>query len=158
MTTVESQLPTGAHDPAVYDERLAEQTFLLTAQTEIQKLLNSKDLRYRDLAKRLSVSEARVSQMFGDEAANLTIRTIARIFHHLGEVPVLTTARELRSLSGGERAKDDAGTPHWSFKGARGGDLEAPEEIDFVAHLDVPRESHRSAPTSRDWALADIAA
>ena len=80
------------------DDRLFEEEFLLMVQSAIQRLLNEKHLRYRDLSKRLKVSEGRVSQMFGDEAANLTIRTVARIYRQLGETPVLVSARELAAL------------------------------------------------------------
>ena len=40
--------------------------------------------------------------MFGDEASNLTIRTIARIYHHLGEEPVILSRREFDRLSAGQ--------------------------------------------------------
>ncbi len=74
-------------------DQLFEETFLLLVQTQIQRLVNDKQLRYRDLSKRLGVSEARVSQMLGDEGVNLTIRTIARIFRQLGETPLLMSQR-----------------------------------------------------------------
>lgn len=91
---------TSQADPLFEELGLAEERFLLMVQTGIQKLLNGKDLRYRDLAQRLGVSEARVSQMFGDDAANLTIRTVARIYHHLGEQPAILTQREYSTLTG----------------------------------------------------------
>ena len=43
-----------------------------------------------------------MSQMFGDDASNLTIRTIARIFYQLGEKPVLLSQRECDRLGSGE--------------------------------------------------------
>jgi transcriptional regulator with XRE-family HTH domain len=46
-----------------------------------------------DLAAALGISEPRVSQMFGAKATNLTIRTIARIFHVLGDRCEITSAR-----------------------------------------------------------------
>ena len=83
------------------EDRLFEEAFLLMAQTQIQRLLNEKQLRYRDLSARMGVSVARISQMFGDEASNLTIRTLARIYHHLGEEPVLMSRREFERSMGG---------------------------------------------------------
>jgi DNA-binding Xre family transcriptional regulator len=69
------------------DEELifAEEEFLVDVQFAIQKLLNQSGMSHSDLAKKLGVSDARVSQMFGDEAANLTLRTVARIFCVLGD-------------------------------------------------------------------------
>lgn len=97
------------------DDRLFEEEFLLACQCEIQRLLNDKQLRYRDLAKRLKVSEARVSQMLGDEAANLTIRTVARIFERLGEAPVLITRREYDRLSAGRERWDGPAERAWTM-------------------------------------------
>ena len=72
-------------DADTYAAKAAEAAFILLAQTEMQKIMNRKGLRYRDLARRMGVTEARVSQMFGDTATNLTIKTVARVFHQLGE-------------------------------------------------------------------------
>ena len=83
--------------------KLYEERFLLMVQTQIQRLLNEKHVRYRDMSKRLGVSEARVSQMFGDEASNLTLRTVARIFWHLGEVPLIMCERDLTPVAAGRR-------------------------------------------------------
>ena len=77
------------------EERLAEERLLLLTQTVVQRELNRRGLKYRDLARRLGVSEARVSQLLGDEAPNLTVRTVARILHRLGEVGVFMTEREV---------------------------------------------------------------
>ena len=92
------------------EDVLFEEAFLLQVQCFIQELLNEKRLKYRDLSKRLGVSEARVSQMFGEDASNLTIRTIARIFYQLGERPVLLSERECGKLDAagdGYTAGDD---------------------------------------------------
>jgi transcriptional regulator with XRE-family HTH domain len=89
------------------DDRLFEEAFLLQAQVGIQRLLNRKRLKYRDLSKRLGVSEARVSQMLSEDASNLTIRTIARIYYHLGEEPLIVTKGEY----------DAAGTGHDTHAG-----------------------------------------
>ena len=83
------------------DDKLFEEAFLLDTQMLLQRLLSGKQLKYRDLAKRLGVSEARVSQMFGDEASNLTIRTVARICRTIGERPVILSARELERAAAG---------------------------------------------------------
>lgn len=91
------------------EERLSEEAFLLQAQIGIQRLLNEKRLKYRDLSKLLGVSEARISQMFGEDASNLTIRTIARIYHKLDEQPVILTRREYEQKTGLSDASGPAG-------------------------------------------------
>lgn len=94
------------------EDVLFEESFLLQVQCCIQGLLNDKRLKYRDLSKRLGVSEARVSQMFGDDASNLTIRTIARIFYQLGEKPVLLSERQCDRLGS---ADAHLGTDAWTM-------------------------------------------
>ena len=69
----------------------AQEAFIVRSQILIYDLLSDRGMTHADLATRLGVSEARVSQMFGDAAKNLTMRTIAKIMHVLGETAVLTT-------------------------------------------------------------------
>ncbi|WP_170216377.1 helix-turn-helix domain-containing protein [Allostella humosa] len=68
----------------------AEEALIADVQFAIHNLLEIKDLKPVDLARILGITEPRVSQIFRDEPTNLTLRTIARIFHALGEVPQLT--------------------------------------------------------------------
>ncbi len=96
-------------------ERLFEEEFLLACQCEIQRLLNDKQLLFRDLSKRMKVSEARVSQMLGDEAANLTIRTIARIFRTIGEAPMLISRREYDRLAAGRDRVEPNADAAWTM-------------------------------------------
>jgi transcriptional regulator with XRE-family HTH domain len=84
----------GSTAPQEVDDLLAVHNLLVLTQTEIQKLLNEKGLKYRDLARRLGVTEARVSQIFSENATNLTIKTIAKIFLRLNEEAYITSARE----------------------------------------------------------------
>jgi DNA-binding Xre family transcriptional regulator len=84
------------------EDRLAQERFLLLTQTKLQELLRCKKVKYKDLSKRLGVSEARISQLFSDDAANLTIRTIARIYHHLDEAPVILSRKEYERLAGAD--------------------------------------------------------
>lgn len=67
----------------------AEERLVYEAQKAIRNLLKHKGMKAADLARLLGVSEARVSQMLGGEARNLTLRTLARIFHTLGSRCVL---------------------------------------------------------------------
>ena len=63
----------------------AEETLIADVQVAIHNLMLDRGVSRADLARALGVSDARVSQMFSDAAPNLTLRTIARIFHVLGE-------------------------------------------------------------------------
>lgn len=88
----------------------AEESFIVDVQINIQWLLNDKGMTQADLARALNVSEARVSRLFGDDARNLTLRTIARIFKVMGERCRVTSPRleELiaQALKGPSRGKD----------------------------------------------------
>jgi transcriptional regulator with XRE-family HTH domain len=70
----------------------AEESFIAEAQFVLHNLLNAKGVSRKELAKRLGVSAPRVSQMFSDNARNLTLRSLARVFHVLGEEPQITSA------------------------------------------------------------------
>lgn len=132
------------------DLDLAEERFLLMVQTGIQRMLNAKDLRYRDLAHRLGVSESRVSQMFGEDATNLTIRTVARIYHHLGECPVLLSRRDYATLSGATSDAAPSGATWRVTASDMAGMLAAHAEVvdcdDEVGTIRPPRHS--------DWIAA----
>lgn len=133
------------------EDRLAEERFLLLAQTEIQKLLNSKKLRYRDLSKRLGVSEARISQMFGDEASNLTIRTIARVFHQLDETPILIAKREFERLLAGRPAIEADDDIDWLVLPD---DVEAFAVVNARAVPDTEASPGFRAPRNSEWVEA----
>jgi transcriptional regulator with XRE-family HTH domain len=63
----------------------AEEDFVAEVQSIIHRMMVAKDISRADLAQRLGVSRARVTQYFAGDGSNLTARTIARIFHALGE-------------------------------------------------------------------------
>ena len=145
-------------DGGAHDLHMAEEEFLLSVQTILQKLLNDRDLRYRDLAKRLGVTEARVSQMFGDTAANLTIRSIARVFHLMGESPVLLSREELRRRLAEARGAGSEAQPRWSVSGANDGHLVVEDTAELVDENAVARDRPQPKPSARDWAIAEAAA
>lgn len=76
-----------------YELLLAEETLILDAQIAIQRVLNEKGISQAELARKLGRGESYVSQLLGDSARNLTLRTIARIMHTLEEIPLVTTRR-----------------------------------------------------------------
>jgi plasmid maintenance system antidote protein VapI len=136
--------------------RLAEERFLLAAQRAMQRLLNEKGIRYKDLARRLDVSEARVSHIFGDDATNLTIRTVARVFHCLGEQPLVMSITDYQrqlAEAAGRALPPGAG---WSMSGVPA-DFSIEPTAEAVDDLSLPKDTARPA-SPRDWALAEAAA
>lgn len=77
---------------------LAQEALILDAQIAIQRVLNEKGVSQKELADLLGVSESYVSQMLGDSARNLTLRTIARVMFALGETALLTTRAYAKGL------------------------------------------------------------
>ncbi|WP_029934556.1 helix-turn-helix domain-containing protein [Sphingomonas sp. UNC305MFCol5.2] len=67
-----------------YEVIKAQEDLIVDVQTGIARALRERGLKQIDLAERLGVSQARVSQMFGDGAHNLTLRTLAKIYYVLG--------------------------------------------------------------------------
>lgn len=82
----------------------AEERFLFDVQHSMQWLLNDCGMSRSELADAIGVSEPRVSQMFGHRGANLTLRTVGRIFHILGEECEVTSPR-LEELKAETRRK-----------------------------------------------------
>lgn len=72
-------------DKEGYERLVAEERLILEAQMEIIRSLNDRGITQADLARKLGVSESYISQMLGLSARNLTLRTVARIAHALGE-------------------------------------------------------------------------
>lgn len=70
---------------ATYEELLAEEVALARVQSMAVRLLAARGLKQVDLARRMQVSEAHVSDLFADEPKNLSIKKAARLFYHLGE-------------------------------------------------------------------------
>ena len=66
-------------------EVFAIEDLVFQVQVEIQRLMKARGIGHRELADRLSISPARVSQIFSKSGPNLTLKTIARILHVLGE-------------------------------------------------------------------------
>lgn len=145
---------TRADDRVDRETQMAEERFLLMAQVEMQRLLNDQGLKYKDLAGRLGVSEARVSQMFGDDANNLTIRSIAKIFHKLGEKPVIMSkAMYERRIAEAKGASDPA--PVWLMAGLTEAFSVGPctQVVKTIANV---RESSKPVKGS-EWAAAENA-
>ena len=81
-------LPRDKNEASLY----AEEKLILAVQAEMENLLQRNSVSRAELARRLDVSEARVSQIFSSEPKNLTLRIIARVFHVLGEEASFTAS------------------------------------------------------------------
>ena len=81
----------GSAEGMAISEIQAEEEFIVEVQYAIQKVLNDHGINYAQLAGKLGISKARVSQMFGDEASNLTLRTVARIFNVIGDRAIFSS-------------------------------------------------------------------
>jgi transcriptional regulator with XRE-family HTH domain len=66
----------------------AEEMLVAEIQSVLEELLEQKGYSRTDLAKRMGVTKARVTQIFSD-TQNFTVRLIARAFHALGEKVVI---------------------------------------------------------------------
>jgi transcriptional regulator with XRE-family HTH domain len=68
-------------DPATSE---AEENLLIDYQFLLQEVLSQKNLSMAELAEKVGLTKARISQIMGSEA-NPTVKTFARLFHALGE-------------------------------------------------------------------------
>ncbi|HWA91820.1 MAG TPA: helix-turn-helix transcriptional regulator [Rhizomicrobium sp.] len=91
-------------DDKDYDVLLVENRFISDVQLVIERALEAQSVTQAELARRLDVSEARVSQMLADNGKNLQARTIARIARVLGlEARIAFETAAASRLLGGER-------------------------------------------------------
>jgi DNA-binding Xre family transcriptional regulator len=67
------------------EEAFAIEDLVFSTQVALQKAMNHKGVSNKELSARLGMSPARVSQIFSTSGPNLTLKTIARIAHALGE-------------------------------------------------------------------------
>ena len=67
------------------EEVFAIEDLVFSTQIALQKAMNRKGVTNKELSERLGMTPARVSQIFSTNGPNLTLRTIARIAHALGE-------------------------------------------------------------------------
>ena len=66
-------------------ETFAIEALVFSVQIALQRAMQKHGVSNKELASRLGMSPARVSQIFSSNGPNLTLRTIARIQHALGE-------------------------------------------------------------------------
>lgn len=78
------------HIPFEVSRIEAEENLLIDFQFLIQELMVTKNISRAELSERSGLSAARLSQIF-HSGANPTVKTMARIFHALGEAGRLNT-------------------------------------------------------------------
>lgn len=73
-------------EPQTDEEReiFAAERFRVDLQHKLQTVMNLRNVNQKELARRMGVSEARISQVFSSKC-NATARFIARMFHVLGD-------------------------------------------------------------------------
>ncbi|MFC3068924.1 helix-turn-helix transcriptional regulator [Phenylobacterium soli] len=82
-------------DTEDFEELLAAHRFIHDLQVEIGAALKVQRVSQTELARRLHVSPARISQMLGGNGSNITARTIARIGYVLGLRPCFSLSDEV---------------------------------------------------------------
>ena len=82
----------------------AMEGFMVDVQVYLHEIMVAKGVSRAELARRMGVSRARVSQMFSDDY-NVSVRQLARAAYHLGEEPRVesATTRALRAEREGTR-------------------------------------------------------
>lgn len=78
------------------EEAYAIESLVFSVQVALQKAMNRKGVTNKELAERLGMTPARVSQVFSSNGPNLTLKTIARIAHALGEDFELVRKEDIR--------------------------------------------------------------
>lgn len=83
---------TRKHTPLSAGEADAVERLVVDTQFRLHQLMLAEKVSKSELAARLKCSKSRVTQMFGDKP-NLTLETLARVFHALGDEPRVTSDR-----------------------------------------------------------------
>jgi transcriptional regulator with XRE-family HTH domain len=81
-------------------EALAVEALIFSVQLKVHEALAEVGMSQRELAERIGVSDSLVSQWLSRKGANLTVKTLARIFHALDDAVCI----ERRSVHERERA------------------------------------------------------
>ena len=88
------------------NEAFAIEALVFSVQVSLQRLMNKHGVNNKDLAERLGMTPARVSQVFSSKGPNLTVKTIAKIVHALGDEFVFVPKEEIRSAQSSERVNN----------------------------------------------------
>jgi transcriptional regulator with XRE-family HTH domain len=132
-----------------------EEHFISEIQARLSQIMDEKGVTRAELARRLDVSRARVTQIFSDDCRNFTVRLLARSFLALEEEPVVIARSEYEALvnsqSSRSNSKDVKAIPFVGFTEAVIANLlrasvgERPIDND---------RAKRGSADARDWATA----
>jgi len=93
-TLINSLKPKSKGEKFIY----AEESLTAAVQHVLHTLINAKGLKKKELAQELDLSPSTVSRIL-NESSNLTIRTIAKIFHVLEDEPFFTSRNYEKMVS-----------------------------------------------------------
>jgi len=102
---------------AEFREAYVEEAFIADVQHDIDCLMKEKGVTRAELARRLKVSAPYVTQILGNEDANLTLRTIARVYAALGERACIFAEKRSEQRPSRKAARP-LGGDDWSRVGA----------------------------------------
>lgn len=75
-----------------YELELIEEKAVAHVQAMVLRLLDAKKVSRSQLAERMGVSQAHISQLLGDSPQNLSVKKAARLFYALDEVLTMSCA------------------------------------------------------------------
>jgi transcriptional regulator with XRE-family HTH domain len=131
-----------------------EEFFVAQSQARLSEMLEDKGISRAELARKLDVSRARVTQIFSDDAKNLTLRLLARSFFALDEEPVIITKSEYERLK--KRATPQAAGENANNQRRRSTDVLSSNLIaDLLRANDVEMDQDRSGrrpDNAKQWA------
>ena len=84
-------------------ETYSLESLVFSVQIALQRAMNKQGVSSKELAERLGMSPARVSQIFSERGPNLTLRTIAKIQLALGADFEMISRDDLQTLKRSKR-------------------------------------------------------
>lgn len=141
---------TNIFNKVIDSELFREEYFVSEIQARLSDIMDNKGISRAELARKLGVSRARVTQIFSDEANNFTIRLLFNVFLALEEEPIILTKQEYQKLKKQEETKPSGETPK-GFAGLSDQLIaELLDKISFGSN-EADRASKRAA-NAEDWA------
>ena len=141
-------------DDIISSDIFREEHFVSEVQARLSELIEDKGISRAELARRLDVTRARVTQIFSDDCKNFTVRLLVRSFLAVGEEPVILSRSEYAKLLSGRSSED-------SMSDGKTGAVEGLTEAVIASLLrasigERPIESDRAKRTTgaKDWAAA----
>lgn len=137
---LQSLLPTNDDEGLVVSTEL----LVLSVQVALQKAMTKHGVTNAELATRLGMSVARVSQIFSEKGPNLTLKTIARVASALGENFEFLPSGTSMQKNAGERTPPIT-APAWH-------ENRAANDHDVPVRRRARRGSEATFPNNRIWA------